>query len=60
VGEATNATGLPTATRKITQRFGDLTFGIASVILETFVNLHDKHDKFHATCHLKPPNIRTL
>jgi hypothetical protein len=28
VGEATNATGLPTAARKITQRFGDLTFGI--------------------------------
>jgi hypothetical protein len=34
VGEATNATGLPTAARKITQRFGDLTFGI------TFVNVH--------------------
>jgi hypothetical protein len=31
VGEATNATGLPTAARKITQRFGDLTFGISLV-----------------------------
>jgi hypothetical protein len=28
-----NATGLPTAARKITQRFGDLTFGIAFVAI---------------------------
>jgi hypothetical protein len=31
VGEATNATGLPTAARRSTQRFGDLTFGISLV-----------------------------
>jgi hypothetical protein len=31
VGEATNATGLPTAARRRTQRFGDLTFGISLV-----------------------------
>jgi hypothetical protein len=31
VGEATNATGLPTAARKSTQRFGHLTFGISLV-----------------------------
>jgi hypothetical protein len=34
-GEATNATGLPTAARNITQRFGDLTFGITFV--ENFI-----------------------
>jgi hypothetical protein len=33
VGEATNATGLPTAARRSTQRFGDLTFGISLVQL---------------------------
>jgi hypothetical protein len=33
VGEATNATGLPTAARRSTQRFGDLTFGISLVLL---------------------------
>jgi hypothetical protein len=32
VGEATNATGLPTAARRSTQRFGDLTFGISLVV----------------------------
>jgi hypothetical protein len=32
VGEVTNATGLPTAARRSTQRFGDLTFGISFVI----------------------------
>jgi hypothetical protein len=32
VGEATNATGLPTAARRSTQRFGDLTFGISLVL----------------------------
>jgi hypothetical protein len=31
VEEATNATGLPTAARRSTQRFGDLTFGISLV-----------------------------
>jgi hypothetical protein len=33
VGEATNATGLPTAARRSTQRFGDLTFGISLVYI---------------------------
>jgi hypothetical protein len=37
VGEATNATGLPTAARRSTQRFGDLTFGISLVY--TFLNI---------------------
>jgi hypothetical protein len=41
VGEATNATGLPTAARRSTQRFGDLTFGISLVyiisIIEFFI-----------------------
>jgi hypothetical protein len=31
VGEATNATGLPTAARRSTQRFGNLTFEISFV-----------------------------
>jgi hypothetical protein len=31
VGEATNATGLPTVARRSTQCFGDLTFGISFV-----------------------------
>jgi hypothetical protein len=31
VEEATNATGLPTAARRSTQRFGDITFGISLV-----------------------------
>jgi hypothetical protein len=61
VGETTNATGLPTAARRSTQRFGDLTFGISFVLdcntnstsnihaLDTFLlpynELLDKHGK---------------
>jgi hypothetical protein len=49
VGEATNATGLPTAARRSTQRFGDLTFGISLVhkiivfeivVLKVWILLH--------------------
>jgi hypothetical protein len=36
VGEATNATGLPTAARRSTQHFGDLTFGISLVHRKLF------------------------
>jgi hypothetical protein len=32
VGQAKNATALPTAARRSTQRFGDLTFGISLVL----------------------------
>jgi hypothetical protein len=39
VGEAMNATGLPTAARRSTQRFGDLTFGISLV--------YNKYDILH-------------
>jgi hypothetical protein len=37
VEEATNATGLPTAARRSTQRFGDLTFGISLVLWTEYV-----------------------
>jgi hypothetical protein len=39
VGEATNATGLPTAARRSTQRFGGHTFGI-SLVYSSHVTLY--------------------
>jgi hypothetical protein len=43
VGEATNATGLPTAARRSTQRFGDLTFGISFVLVNVLRNQPAHH-----------------
>jgi hypothetical protein len=42
VGEATNATGLPTAARRSTQRFGDLTFGISLVYCHVYMELSSR------------------
>jgi hypothetical protein len=44
VGEATNATGLPTAAQRSTQRFGDLTFGISLVHLILMVLIFCAHE----------------
>jgi hypothetical protein len=42
VGEARNATRLSTAARKITQRFGDLTFGISiTYMMEAMKHEHN-------------------
>jgi hypothetical protein len=46
VGEATSATGLPTAARRSPQRFGDLTFGISLVNSVQFI----EHSTVKSAC----------
>jgi hypothetical protein len=53
VGEATNATWLPTVARRSTQRFGDLTFGISLVDQETEIAA-----KAHKRCRATEKKIK--